>query len=227
MKKDKANVIDKKVLIKDTSSTYSEAFQQLQVNLDFSFIGEKNKIIAVTSPLASDGKSTVCANLAYIYSKKNYKVLVIDLDLRRPSIHRFFDLTNDIGVTDYCSEKAKFDDIIKHYENIDVITAGSHTPFPGKVLEADILFNLINSLKEKYDIILVDTPPILVVSDALISSKFVSQYLITVSYAKTKKADFEETMRQLKSDNKIKIAGVVFNKKKYKKDSYDYKNKYY
>ena len=104
MKKDKANVIDKKVLIKDTSSTYSEAFQQLQVNLDFSFIGEKNKIIAVTSPLASDGKSTVCANLAYIYSKKNYKVIVIDLDLRRPSIHRFFDLTNDIGVTDYCSE---------------------------------------------------------------------------------------------------------------------------
>ena len=117
--------------------------------------------------------------------------------------------------------------IIKHYENIDIITSGSHTPFPGKVLESEILLNLINSLKEKYDIILVDTPPVLVVSDALICSKFVSQYIVTVTFAKTKKADFEETMRQLKSDNKIKIAGVVFNKKKYKKDSYDYKNKYY
>lgn len=227
MKKNKTNIVDKKVLIKDTSSSYSEAFQQLQVNLDFSFIGEKDKVIAITSPLASDGKSTVCANLAYIYSKKNYKVLVIDLDLRRPSVHRFFDLTNDIGVTDYCTDKAKEEDIIKHYENIDIITSGSHTPFPGKVLESEILLNLINSLKEKYDIILVDTPPVLLVSDALICSKFVSQYIVTVTYAETKKADFEETMRQLKSDNKIKIAGVVFNKKKYKKDSYDYKNKYY
>lgn len=214
------------LLFTDTTSTFSEAFQHLQVNLNFSFIGEENNILAITSPLAGEGKSTVTANLAYIYAKKGYKVLVIDLDLRKPNIHRFFNLSNDKGITDYCAKEATVEEIINHFESIDIITAGTHTPLPGKVLESEILFDLINSLKVKYDYVLIDTPPVILTSDAMICSKFAPSYLIVIDYGKSKKSDFEEVIRQFKADSKINIAGVVMNKMKVTKTEYDYKYRY-
>lgn len=219
---------NKRFLCTDVSSSYSESFQQLQVNLDFSFIDESKRVIAITSAIVGEGKSTVTANLAYIYSRKGSKVIVLDLDLRRPTIHRFFGLTNDKGITDYCAKQATKEEIIKHYETIDIITAGTKTPFPGKVLESKSLLNLVSELKEKYDYVLIDTPPMLLTSDPKICSSFVSQYLLVVNYGKTKKTEFDEAINQFKNNENMVMAGVVMTKVKLaKKGYYNYQYQYY
>ena len=215
----------KQYLFTNTSSSYSESFQNLQVNLDFSFIDQKERIIAVTSPLPGEGKSTVASNLAYIYAKKDFKVLLIDLDLRKSTIHRFFKLENLVGVTDYCANKVSKDEIINSYENLDIITAGSVSPFPSKILESQVLAELINELKEKYDYIFIDTPPVLAASDALLISRFVTQYIVVIKFGQTKKSDFDEVFRQF-TNNNLEIGGVVFDKVPTKNKGY-YKYNYH
>ena len=214
----------KHYLFKDTSSVYSESFQNLQVNLDFSFIDQKERVIAVTSPSPSEGKSTVVANLAYIYAKKDFKVLLIDLDLRKANIHRFFGLENTLGVTDYCADKATREEIVQSFENLDVISSGSSSPFPSKILESQVLAELIEEAKTKYDYIFIDTPPVLVASDALLISRFVTNYLVVIKHAHTKKNDFDEVVRQF-TNNNLEISGVVFDSVASKQKGY-YKYNY-
>lgn len=208
-----------KMLFTDTSSIYSEAFQNLQVNLDFSFIDSQEKVCAITSGTVSEGKSTIAANLAYVCAKKDYKVLLIDLDLRSSTINRFFKLDNVVGIVDYCAGKAKKEDIIKKYENLDIVTSGTKSPFPSKILESQALYDFIEEAKEKYDYIFIDTPPVLVTTDALSISKFVNRYLLVVKYGHTKKSDFDEVIRQF-ANSKLEISGVVFDSISIKNNKY-------
>ena len=108
----KNNEIRKNIIFSNTSSVYSEAFQHIQVNLDFSFVDGQKKIIAITSALPSEGKSTILVNLAFIYAKKDFKVLLIDMDLRKPTIHRFFHEEKGLGISDYCTKQLKKEEII-------------------------------------------------------------------------------------------------------------------
>lgn len=223
----KNNATRKNIIFSNTSSVYSEAFQHIQVNLDFSFVDGQKKIIAITSALPSEGKSTILANLAFIYAKKDFKVLLIDMDLRKPTIHRFFHEEKGLGLSDYCTKQLKKEEIIKHTDlGIDFISSGTHAPFPGKILESNSLLELIEEVKNDYDYILIDTPPVLASSDAILISKFVKQFLVVVSYGKTKKSDFDELVRQF-TNNNIEILGVIFNKiKKNSKDAYSYSYHY-
>lgn len=199
------------ILVDDTNSVYSEALQHTQVNLDFATINIKEKVIGVTSSIPGEGKSTTVANLASMYAKKDFKVLIIDLDLRRPSIHRFFKIPNDLGVTDYCTGAASIESVIKEVNGIDVITSGTTTPFPGKVLESEKIIELVKTLKDKYDYIFVDTPPASTFSDALLISKFVSCFILVAQYGRTKKNDLADTVKLFKSNN-IEIAGAILTK---------------
>ena len=215
------------VLVDETNTIYSEAMQHAQVNLDFATIDIKEKVIGVTSSIPGEGKSTTVANLASIYVKKDFKVLIIDLDLHRPSIHRFFKIPNDLGVTDYCTGAASLENIIKTSNGVDVITSGTTTPFPGKVLGSEKMFELINLLKDKYDYIFVDTPPSSTFSDALLISKFVSCYILVAQYGKTKKNELADTVRLFRTNN-INIAGAILtNVNGNVKSRYNYHDYYY
>ncbi len=225
MKNKKSIATDRHILFEDTSSVYSEAFQNIQVNLDFSSFDNKSKVIAVTSSVPHEGKSTVVANLAYIYGKKEFKVLVIDLDLRKSSLHRFFHVENDKGITDLCVKKAEESDILKHTEHLDIVTSGTHTPFVGKLLESNALTDFIEQMKKKYDYIFIDTPPVLASSDALLISRFVDQFLLVIQYGRTKKSDLNETVRQFKNNN-IEISGVVMSNVANKRGQYGYSYNY-
>lgn len=219
-------ITKKNILFTDTSSIYSEAFQYLQVNLDFSFVDKKSRVVGVTSSLPSEGKSTIISNLAFIYAKKGFKVCLVDLDLRKPTIHRFFSLTNELGVTDFCTGKAKKEEIIKKVEDVSIITAGTISPFPGVILESSTISTLIDELKKEFEYVFIDTSPVLASPDAILISKFVDQYVIVARYGKTKKNELDEVMHQFKNNN-LKVAGVVMNSVELdKKKGYSYKYRY-
>ncbi len=205
----------------DTTSIQSEAYQKLQVNLDYASIDKKYKIISCVSAAQGEGKTTTLVNLANIYALKGAKVLVIDLDLRSPVIHKFFKIPNDLGITDYLVDKAKKEDIIhKNVKtNIDVITRGNKTPFPSKLLESEKLFNFINEIKDEYDYIFVDVCPLLLFSDAILVSKFVEVFILVLAMGVTRKSDLKEVMKLINTD-KLNVVGAVLTRMKVSRKGY-------
>ena len=159
--------------------------------------------------------------MANVYALKGAKVLIIDLDLRSPVIHKYFKIPNDVGVTDYLTEWASLEEAL-HKEaktNIDVITRGSKTPFPGKLLESEKLQAFIDSVKEQYDYIFVDICPLLLFSDAILLSKFVDAFVLVLAMGKTKKLDLKEAMKLIRTD-KLNVVGAVLTRMKISRKGY-------
>lgn len=218
----KKNLENQHILINDIGSMQGEAFQKLQMNLDFASIDDKINVIGVTSALQGDGKSTTCVNLANTYALRGKKVILVDLDLRRPTVHRYFGIENNAGLTDYCAGKIEKSNLIKKTESgLDVIVSGEKTPFPTKVLESEKLAALLKELKAEYDYVIVDTPPVIVVADAVLISKVVDGFLNVVVCGKTRKGDLKETLRIMKQ-NSINIIGVILTQTKIKSHGYYY-----
>lgn len=210
------------ILIEDVSSIQSEALQKLQINIEFSSIDEKLKVLAITSSSQGEGKSTTIANLANLYALKGKKILLIDLDLRRPTVHYYFNLANEKGITDYCSDKVSEKELINKIKpGLDIIVRGEDTPFPTKVLESNKINDLINRLKDQYDYILLDTPPISVVSDALLVSRYAEGFVFVAEQSRTKKSDLKESLKVLKNHN-VNLIGVVLTRVKVTKQKYNY-----
>lgn len=209
MAKKKKQIIEDRILVDDISSRAGEAYQRLQVNIDLASVKDKKKIIGITSSTKSEGKSTTLVNLANIYAKKGKKVIIIDLDLRRPTIHFYFRKPNETGIVDYVLGEIQKEDLIIHTnENIDFINCGKHTPFPAEVLESEKLAELINELKKEYDYIFLDCPPILVAADTTIISKFLDGIIIVVKENYATKDMLSETVRTLRNC-KVNIIGAV------------------
>lgn len=205
----------------DTTSIQSEAYQKLQVNLDYASIDEKYKIISCVSSSQGEGKTTTLVNLANIYALKGAKVLVIDLDLRSPTVHRYFKVSNDVGITDFLMDKVSLEDIL-HKDakpGVDVITRGSKTPFPSKLLESEKLLSFIEEMKAQYDYIFVDVCPLLVFSDAMLVSKFVSAFVLVIAMGLTTKSDLKEVMKTIRG-NDLNVVGAVLTRMKISKKGY-------
>src|SRR5690554_4619999 len=186
-----------------------EAFEKLQVNIDLASVDKKLQVIQITSSLQDEGKTTVAVNLAYSYARKDKKVLVIDLDIRRPKVHRNFNQPNENGIVDYAAGKIGANQLIKKTNyNVDIILSGSKTPYPTKILESEKLAELINSLREKYDYIIVDTPPVSAVVDPLVVSSLCDGLLFVVEAERTKKSFVKESIKQLENIN-VNIIGLV------------------
>lgn len=197
--------------ITDPRSLYSEAFRRLQVNIQYASVDTPYKVIQVVSSKPGEGKTTTALNLAAVYAEKKKKVIIVDLDLRNPKIHRAFKLhSNELpGVTQYILGNAKLEDIIYHSEyGIDVITRGEKITFPETLLDSHALEELINSLREMYDYVILDCPPVLLVTDPIIISKHSDCQIFIVSHKKTKKAEAVEAIKIMKKA-KANIAGVV------------------
>ena len=197
--------------ITDPRSLYSESFRRLQVNLQYASVDKPYRVIQVVSSKPGEGKTTTSLNLAAVYAEKKKKVIIVDLDLRNPKVHRAFKLhSNELpGVTQYILGNAKLEEIIYHSEcGIDVITRGEKINFPETLLDSKVLEELINKLKDLYDYIILDCPPVLLVTDPIIISKHADCQVFVVSHKKTKKAEAIEAIRILKKA-KANIAGVI------------------
>jgi capsular exopolysaccharide synthesis family protein len=204
-------------------SYVSESFQKVIINLDYANIDGNFKVIQFTSTLASEGKTTFISNFAYLLGQKGKKVCLVDLDLRKPKMHRVFNVTNRQGLNDYLSGKLEIKDLVRHSDDvgIDYIISGEKTSAVINVLEAKKLHELIQALKEKYDYVLLDTPPVIAVSDALYVAKLADGVVFLVAQNIARKTLVREAIQTLQN-NKVKIIGTVLTQVNLKTGEYGY-----
>ena len=233
MKKD--NSLEVKKIIKvgaELDFASREAYKLLRTNVSFAFPDEENgRVIGVCSACPHEGKSTTSVNLAYSLAEANNKVLLIDGDMRRPTIYKIVDIAGDPGLSDMLSGTKEV--AVAHgvlHDNLDVLVAGTIPPNPSELIGSHRMETLIEECKKKYDYVIIDLPPVLSVSDPVAVSKFLSGMIIVVRHEKTRRRDMTETIRQLEYAN-VKILGFVYNRvgtissdNKYKYQGYKHKN---
>lgn len=224
------------VITKNPKSLFSESIRSIRTNLTFASIDKDVKIIMNTSPEAGDGKSFITANLAIAYAQEGKKVLVIDADLRRGTQHEIFEVMN-VTSGGYSNLMLNYDedtDFSKYIiettnKNVDLLATGPMPPNPVELLGSENNKKLLEKLKKKYDLILMDCAPIIGLSDALIVATLADIHIITVSAKKTRMENLER-LKKLFNQNNFKIDGIIFNKAKVKGNSYYsyyYSNEYY
>ena len=149
-----------------------EAYKLIRTNLLFVLAQEKGKTVAVSSAGANEGKSTTTVNIAIAFSQLGGKVLLVDADLRRSTVHKKLRIENKDGLSDVLVGFSDFENAVQHLNaNLDVLTAGSTPPNPSELLGSQRFEEFVSLVEQKYDYILIDTPPINIVSDALVISQ--------------------------------------------------------
>lgn len=216
-------------------SMYSESIKSIRTNLQFSAIDKELKTILFTSPEPGNGKSHLSANLAWAYAQEGKKVLIIDCDLRRGRQHNIFEVENESNggysnlILNY-KEEVKLSRYISKTEikNIDLITTGPTPPNPIELLASHNNEQVIEELKQHYDIIILDCPPILGISDTLMMTKFSDANVVVVVSGETPVELLDRCKKEFEKANS-KIDGVIINKANIKGSSYHsyYANDYY
>lgn len=221
--KSSANVDANKLLLTESSPfSVKEAYKTLRTNISFSLPGGGCKCIGVTSANRGDGKSSIAINLGISYAQINKKVVIVDCDMRLPTVAAKIGIPSKPGLSNFLIGDNEVDDlVIRRVEDmgIDVVPAGNIPPDPTKLLESAYMNNLMEVLRKHYDIIVIDLPPLTPVSDAAILSKYIDGYLIIVKHSSSEYAKVEDTLRQLEFAN-AKIIGFVYNGK-------TFENRYY
>ena len=192
-------------------SAEAEAYKTLRTNVQYSSISKKIKTLLVTSADSKDGKSTVCSNLGVTFSQNGQSVIILDCDFRKPSIHKFFNISNSAGITDILLGEEKLEETIQHYNsNTDILTAGNIPPNPSEILGSQSMINLLSFLSERYDIVIIDSPPVGVVTDTQIISASVDGTLVVIRAEETKAKRVTEAVNLLKKVD-ANIIGMVLN----------------
>lgn len=222
----------KNVITNNSKFAIVEGYKIARTNLVFSLSATENNITVITSWSKGEGKSTATSNLAISFSKMGKKVLLIDCDLRRPNIHNLLKLDNSVGLTEVVGKFKTFKEAI-HTEVLpflDVLTSGSIPLNPSELLASSSFDSLINTIRNDYEYIIIDSPPIGVVTDALLLKDYIGGYVVIVRERVTTHGDIEKIIQSIKlADSKIlgflKV-GSTSHEKKYYKGYYGY-YKYY
>ena len=217
------------VIAKFPDSIPSEAFRALRTRIHFSRPNSSSlKTILVTSPAPREGKTTVALNLAGSFAQTNKKTLLIDCDFRKPRIHNIFGVSKTPGLIDYLFDECKLEDIIRVSEvkNLSYITSGTIPPNPAEMLGSQQLENFLADMKKIYDLIIIDSPPVVAVTDSEILSRKVDGTLLIVSSEMTETDMLKRAVELLRSDNAVLI-GTVLNNFSYKAGYASYYKYYY
>jgi non-specific protein-tyrosine kinase len=207
----------------------SEAYRSVRTNLQFSGVDKPLRTILITSASPSDGKTSVVGNLSTVMAHNNKEVVVIDCDLRRPTIHKVFGLTNRLGLSDYFIRTTnQLAGVVKksRTKGLSVITSGSLPPNPSELLNSSKMMEIINFLGTHFDTIILDTPPLLAVTDALVLAPRVDGVILVMDPTKTKRGALRHAIEQLSRVN-ANLLGVVLNNIKVKRSQYYYNRNYY
>jgi capsular exopolysaccharide synthesis family protein len=198
----------------DSSPAHLEAYRMLRTNIEFAKGDNATRALCVLSAGAGEGKSFTTANLAYVYAQHGARVLVVDSDLRRPGIHQYFAVSNDIGLADYLGGTKTIDEIIlpTNVPNVSIITSGGGgTPKSAlPLLTSNRMRELIEELGKRFEVVLYDTPPALGVSDAAIMAREVGTSILVIQHRRFPRALPLRT-RQLVENSGGKLLGVVVN----------------
>ena len=217
------------VTIKHPRSPISEAFRSLRTNLQFAGIENPIRTLLVTSPSPSDGKTTIVANLASVIAQSGRNVVIVDADLRRPRIHKMFQLSNRVGLTDqFIRTQDRFDGSIKSTEvtNLHAITSGTLPPNPSELLSSGRMSEILKLLGDQFNTVIIDSPPTLLVTDAIVLAQRVDGVLLVVKPSVTKWASLKQAIEQLQRV-KANLLGVVVNDVNVGRSRYYYYRGYY
>lgn len=204
-----------------------EAYKAARANVNFSLAGTTGcKRIVVTSSAAAEGKTTTCINLAIAFAQSGAKVLLIDSDMRKSSIHNYLGIKNTMGLSNVLGGCTQLNEIIKKTTyGFDCMTAGPIPPNPSELLLTSTAEELMETLSEYYDYIFIDTPPVAMVSDALSMINYVDGYIVTVRESFTLTEHLKKTVNALKFAN-AKILGFILNDSQNGEKRYGYRYKY-
>lgn len=193
-------------------SPITEQYRLIRTNIQFSSVDKEIKTIVVTSAEPNDGKSTTASNLAIVLAQEEKKVLLVDADLRKPSIHYAFNLSNIHGLTSVLTKKMNLRKTIlnSNVSNLDILTSGPIPPNPSELLNSKAIETAIGELKEIYDYIILDTPPVLVVPDSQIVANKCDGVIMVIASGKTNKQSAVKAKELLEKANTA-LLGVVLN----------------
>ncbi len=201
-----------------------EAFRTLRSAIGYATLDAPARMLAITSALPSEGKSTVLVNLAISYAQEGKRVLVVDCDLRRPSQHRFWPgSSNEHGVTTVLLGEKTLGEAIQHtgVDGLDLLSSGPVPPNPGKLVESLRLRQVLLEASRSYDLVLVDTPPIMVVNDASFIGRIVDHVIVLVESGATSRRVIADARNRLESGG-VEPLGLVLNKLDYSTAGYGY-----
>ncbi|MGM0883303.1 MAG: CpsD/CapB family tyrosine-protein kinase [Bacillota bacterium] len=213
------------ITVTNPRSPISESYRALRTNIEFSSIDEKLQVLMVSSAGPGEGKSTTITNLAVTFAQSERKVILIDADLRKPTAHHTFAISNRWGLSSVISKQCSLEEAIQMTDvpNMDVITSGAIPPNPAEMMASKSMTAVIEQLREMYDIILIDTPPLLAVTDAQIVATKSDGVILVVDQGNVKREIANKAVQNLENV-KARILGVVLNnvKRKANEEAYYY-----
>ncbi|HBH48913.1 MAG TPA: tyrosine protein kinase, partial [Bacteroidales bacterium] len=171
-------------VFENPKTALSESFRALRANLHFMLKEKNEKVIAVSSTISGEGKTFCAVNLAAIMAMAGKKTLLMGLDLRRPKIHRIFNINNDTGLSTYLAGRTEYQDIIQptNVDNLAIVISGPVPPNPAELIGSERLVDFIDSMKKEFDYIVIDTPPIAIVTDALLIKDLINTYVFVIRH---------------------------------------------
>lgn len=184
-----------------SASMYDEAIRSVRTNIQFSSLDKKNKVISITSTKPAEGKSTVIYKLAKSFADNGDKVILLDCDLRSPSISEIAGINDNVGITNYLTGKVNIQRAInkdREQSNLDMIFTGPVPPNPAEMLASDTFREFIEDLSKEYDYVFIDTPPVGLFTDASLVSTISDGVIFVIKSSDTKKEDIALAIENLK-----------------------------
>lgn len=196
----------------DPKNPGAEAYRVIRTGIQFAQAGKELQTIALTSCTPNEGKSTTIANLAVVLTQAGKSVLLIDCDMRNPTVHKNFNLSNKVGLSSCISMGTALSDAVQKtsIEGLYALTGGVIPPNPSELLGSEQMKNVLQRAKEQYDYVLIDTPPVMPVTDALIVGRFVDGMILVIASAEIKVEMARDVKNQLVNAG-ANILGVVLN----------------
>ena len=212
----------------DPKNPGAEAYRVIRTGIQFAQAGKELQTIALTSCTPNEGKSTTIANLAVVLTQAGKSVLLIDCDMRNPTVHKNFNLSNKIGLSSCISMGTAVADAVQEtgIEGLYALTAGVIPPNPSELLGSERMKNILQRAKEEYDYVLIDTPPVLPVTDSLVLGRMVDGLILVIDSGEIKVEMAREVKNQLVHAG-ANILGVVLNKVRSEHHGYGYGYYYY
>jgi capsular exopolysaccharide synthesis family protein len=207
----------------DSKSPISEQYRTIRTNIQFSSVDHELKSLMVTSTGPSEGKSTTVANLAVVFAQQGKKVLLVDADMRKPTVHYTFNQINTTGLTSVLTKQLALEKAVRDTgeKNLFLLTSGPIPPNPAELLSSQAMVQFFEDAYDLFDMVLFDTPPLLAVTDAQILANKCEGTILVVSSGKTEKGALTKA-KELLDTAQSKLLGVVLNNKKLQNTNYYY-----
>ncbi|MDN5644319.1 MAG: polysaccharide biosynthesis tyrosine autokinase [Acinetobacter sp.] len=222
------NILKKKknipiLAVKNSDDIAIESLRSMRTAIHFALSSARNNLITISGPAPEVGKSFISTNLATILAQSDKRVLIIDADLRRGYLHKYFNLDTQPGLTELLNGQQSLDTVIRPTEvpGLSVISRGKSPANPSELLSSNQFKNLLEQMSEKFDHVIIDTPPVLAVTDGIIISQYTGVNLVIARYAKTQMKELELTLNRFEQAG-VKVNGFILNDIQHSSSGYGY-----